>query len=224
MTYSPKNLIQDILDEAMQQASTRSPNWPLHLHETVGNIETRTRKCLEGCLAGEPHVAGVFLDVDKVTMILRASAAESFQATASFYESHTGFCRQWLEEEMARTVMATLCLAPVGFIFSSSYNEARPSIRKELERELCLILEKRLVSPVPSRPETNSEGNIVLKRRRGRPMSIPVETKQKAMEAKMRGAGWKEVAQLLYTTRRPTGRQVKDASKVLTHFSRSKKI
>jgi hypothetical protein len=223
MTYSPKNLIQDILDEAMQQASTRSPNWPLHLHETVGNIETRTRKCLDGCLAGEPHFAGVLLDVDKVTAILRASAAESFQARVSFYESQAGFCRQWLEQEMAKTVMATLCLAPVGFIFSSGYDEARPNIRRELETELCLILEKRLVPPLPSRPETNAEVNIVLKRKRGRPMSIPVEVKQKALEAKMRGAGWKEVAQLLYSTRRPTGRQVRDASKVLTHFRRSKK-
>jgi hypothetical protein len=136
MIYSPENVIQGIADEAMHKAIHPNPKWPLRLHETIGDIETRTRKCLEGCLAGEPHLAGALLDVDKVTAILRASAAESFKARAEFYESQAGFCRQWLEEEMPKTVIATLCLAPFGFIFSSSYDNAIPTIRRQLETEL----------------------------------------------------------------------------------------
>jgi hypothetical protein len=59
------------------------------------------------------------------------------------------------------------------------------------------------------------------KRQRGRPPKISLEAKQKALEAKRNGAKGKEIAQLIYSTKHPSLRQVKDARNVLANYLRS---
>jgi hypothetical protein len=98
-----------------------------------------------------------------------------------------------------------------------------PRSEDNWKRNCVQILTKRLNQATTSaQPETNdSELDIVPKRKRGRPTSISVEAKQKALAARRLGAHGKEIAQLLYEVRRPTTRQVKDVSKVLKHYEQS---
>ena len=122
---------------------TPKPSWPLHLHETIGKIEKRTRECLEDCASNDPFLAAWLLDVDKVTGIMRSSAAESFRARAGYYEAQPDFLKERLDEVLDETVSATLGLAPLRLMLGSPYKEAIPAIGKAIRAELKAILETR---------------------------------------------------------------------------------
>lgn len=221
------------LEEGMSKTRTVNKHWPLALHETIADIEKRTRNCLEGCLTGNPWLDGIFLDQTKVIEIMRAGALESFRARARFYVSQPGFCREWLEEAVNETVQAIVGLAPLGFRFSGRYMEASPAIETELEAQLQEIVDRdwlfgsiRAVEhdAVPasdgaSDSAPDDAGSI--SKKRGRPAKIPLEAKQQGLAAKKRGAPGREVARLVYRTRYPTERQVKDAPIVLSNYERS---
>jgi hypothetical protein len=86
------------------------PSWPLHLHETIAKNEKRTRECLEDCTPMDRFIADVLLDVNKITDIMRSSAAESFRVRAEYCETHPHVIIERLDEVLDETVTATLGL------------------------------------------------------------------------------------------------------------------
>ena len=66
-----------------------------------------------------------------------------------------------------------------------------------------------------SRETTESNAQSTQRRKRGRPTKIPTELKMKALTVH----GGKARAKILFDTDRPTDRQVKDVSKILTYFT-----
>jgi hypothetical protein len=73
------------------------PPLPLRVLGAIGEIERPTTALLEDC-ADHGEVYGWFLDVPKVTEILRACARDSFEVRANYYELQPGFCRDWLAQ------------------------------------------------------------------------------------------------------------------------------
>jgi hypothetical protein len=85
----------------------------------------------------------LLFDLNKVTDIMRSSAAESFRVRAEYYETQPDFITERLEEVLDETVTATLGLAPLRLMLGSRYKEAIPAIGKAIRAELQAILETR---------------------------------------------------------------------------------
>ena len=140
----------------MTKARTSKPSWSLHLHETVGKIEKRTRECLQDCVDDDFAVAAFLLDLDKVTQIMRASARESFTARVEYCQSHQDFSQKWLDELLDETIAATLRQIPMAVrLFNSGYRKSELAIREALNTDLRVFLEQRskgqLTNPADTR-------------------------------------------------------------------------
>ena len=156
--------------EAMSELSVPKPRWPMHLHETISKIGTRTRECLEECMPGDALLANLLLDLERVKKIMLDSAAESFNARVDHYESQSGFTPASLDDVINETVTATLSVAPLKLAMCSRYGAAVPAIREALVADLQTILATRpkgqptRATPVPAHTTDyqvkNSKRNI----------------------------------------------------------------
>jgi FKBP-type peptidyl-prolyl cis-trans isomerase 2 len=130
----------------MDKSTTPKTAWPLNVQE----IKQQTVTILENCaLTGEP--LGFFIDIDRVTEIMRSGAAALFRAMVKDHEeSQPDFLPEQLEELADETVTATLRLAPFRLAKSLRYKESVPAIREALRAELQAVLRQRAPEPEES--------------------------------------------------------------------------
>jgi hypothetical protein len=150
---------------------------------------------------------------------MRLSAIDSFKVKATFYRSQKDYCTDWLTNALAETITATLATTPVSLLVTSRYRDAVPEITAMLRSELQIVLEGLSKVQLDVVPKTA----INRKNTRGRPQEIPDERKERALVAKKEGATSKQLAAILYDTKRPSTRQRSDVSNILKHYQSTKK-
>jgi len=126
----------------MDEPTAQRPPWPLDVLVTVGGIETRTRDLLRSFFDPNDFL-GIYLDIAKITEIMRASAKESFMAKADYSESHPDY-RWQLVDVAEETQKATLALAPFQLQIRKSYRDNVPCIIKAVNEELQSALKCRV--------------------------------------------------------------------------------
>jgi hypothetical protein len=146
---------------------------------------------------------------------MRATAEASFLVRAAFLESQPGSGKESLGEAIEESIEEASRLVPIVFILSPRYKESKEDIARELQRRLQAMTTIRL-----SRYAATSGG--AFQKKRGRPMEISVEAKERALEAKRSGAPGRKVAQLLYRTRHPSAQKVKNTFNVLAYYERTR--
>jgi hypothetical protein len=108
----------------------------------------------------------VWLDRERITEIMKASAEKSFRVRAEYLEARAGFCRAWLDETLQETITATLQSVPLRLTATSRYAEAIPALREELKTGLRAILAEMAdaidlrASPYLGDPQS-AEGELV---------------------------------------------------------------
>lgn len=142
-----------------ERSDPPKPTLPLGVLVVIADIERKVRQLLEGCCTLPDGLPATESDVAKATKFMRSGASEAFRARAEYYESQTGFCREWLEEAAEETVAETLNLAPLRLLMSSRYQESGPAIGKELRKILQALLEERM-SAIDKQSAGNPERQV----------------------------------------------------------------
>jgi hypothetical protein len=108
-----------------QPTPSSKPQLPLAVHESVAEIEKRTKRLLEGC-----RPFPLSFSVSKGTEVLRTCAVDAFDRRADYYTSLKTLVPQWPDEIAEQTVTATLDLVDM---FDLDW-QTRPAVEQELRR------------------------------------------------------------------------------------------
>ena len=149
---------------AVTNSPSSIPHLPLAVHESVDEIDGRTRRLLKGCRNIAPGGHRLSFNVGKAIEILRTCAAETFDKKAEYFVSLEAFRPQWLREVADQTLTATLELVDPLDLIWQSVPEMEAEVRRTLEASLGewehSPPKKQAVEPKPpEEPENSAEPN-----------------------------------------------------------------
>jgi hypothetical protein len=162
------------------------PHLPLNVHESVAEIEERTRRLLKGCRNIAPNGHRLSFNVEKATEILRTCAADAFDKQAEYLTSRAAFDPQWLSEVASQTLSATLdTIDPLDLLWDSV-----PEMPAALWGTLTASLEKWNRNP-PLKQTVKSSGKSENNTDRRAAVDSYIEEVRKAGQRITRTTIWK---------------------------------